>query len=234
MAVTWHNHERREYSFAAVSSSRCPALGSRCRGPHSAAEETSAVFRRPEVVRMQVSSLEWAITLGVTVADPLVRRRGDRASAARTDEARDGDLPDDLHRARSGVRAVGVVLPRQPVRCGVLRRLAHGVQLVRRQPVHLPDHHGELQRSEEVSAAGAVGRHHPGVDLPRHLHRAWRGGDQAVLLDLLRLRSVPGLHRVQPRPRHGSRRRRRELRRALRAAAPEPHRQVGRRPQALA
>jgi tellurite resistance protein TerC len=33
-----------------------------------AAAETSAVFRRPEAVRVNVSTLEWAITLGVTLA----------------------------------------------------------------------------------------------------------------------------------------------------------------------
>ena len=163
---------------------------------------------------------------------PAVRRRGDRASAARTVEARDRDVPVDLHRARGGVRGVGVVLPRQPVRSGVLRRLAHRVQPVGRQPVHLLDHHGQLQRAEEVSAAGAAGRHHPGADLPRHLHRAGRGGDQPVLLGLLRIRRVPGLHRDHPGPRHRPRRRRRELRGAVRAQAPEPHRQVG-RPQAV-
>ena len=74
---------------------------------------------------------------------------------------------------------------------------------------------------KKYPAAGAAGRHHPGADLPRHLHRAGRGGDQPVLVGLLRLRRVPGLHRVQPGPRHRPRRRRRELRGPLRATALE-------------
>jgi tellurite resistance protein TerC len=59
---------RGEYSFVAASSSRCPSLGSRFRGPHPAAAETSAVFLRPEAPYMQVTQLEWIITLGVTIA----------------------------------------------------------------------------------------------------------------------------------------------------------------------
>jgi tellurite resistance protein TerC len=43
-------------------------LGSRFRGPHFAAAETSAVFLRPEALHMQVTQLEWIITLGVTIA----------------------------------------------------------------------------------------------------------------------------------------------------------------------
>ena len=58
---------------------------------------------------------------------------------------------------------------------------------------------------QDLPAAGAARRHHPGVDLPRHLHRARRGGDRAVLLGLLHLRCVPGLHRVQAGPRHRAR-----------------------------
>ena len=53
---------------------------------------------------------------------------------------------------------------------------------------------------EGAAAPAAVrpdGRHHPGADLPRHLHRARRGGDRPVLLGLLHLRRVPHLHRGQ-------------------------------------
>ena len=192
-----------------------------------AVEETSGVLRRPEAFYAS-NPTRVDHHAGRDDRCPAVRRGRDRAPAARTVQARDGDVSDDLRRARGGVRAVGLVLPRQPVRAGVLRRLAHRVQPVGRQPVHLPDHHGQLQRAEEVSAAGAAGRHHPGADLPRHLHRAGRGGDQPVLLGLLRLRRVPGLHRDQPGPRHRPRRRRGELRGPVRAQASATHRQVGR------
>ena len=51
-----------------------------------------------------------------------------------------------------------------------------------------------------IPAAGPAGRHHPGADLPRHLHRTRRGRDQPVLLGFLHLRRVPGVHRGQPGP----------------------------------
>jgi tellurite resistance protein TerC len=52
-----------------VSSSRCPTVGQPVpRVALGAAAETSAVSRRPEAFRVTVSSIEWAITLGVTIA----------------------------------------------------------------------------------------------------------------------------------------------------------------------
>ena len=180
---------------------------------------------------MNVSQLEWIITLGVTLAvllfDVIVIGRRPHEPTIR-----ECAIALSFYVGLAGAfRRLGVVLPRQPVRGGVLRRLAHRVQPVGGQPVHLPHHHGQLQRAQEVPAAGAAGRHHPGADLPRHLHRARRGGDQPVLLDLLHLRRVPGVHRRQPGPRHRARRRRRERGRPVRAEPSELHRQVG-RPQA--
>ena len=45
-----------------------------------------------------------------------------------------------------------------------------------------------------------------GVDLPRHLHRAGCRCHQTVLVDLLHLRRIPGLHRRPAGPRHRSQR----------------------------
>src|SRR5262245_32130189 len=60
-----------EYSLAAASSSRRPSSDDRHCGPTQSVvsvEETSGVFRRPEALSMQVSQLEWIVTLGVTIA----------------------------------------------------------------------------------------------------------------------------------------------------------------------
>jgi tellurite resistance protein TerC len=68
-----HWQGRGEYSFAAVSSPRRPSTAVRFRGPRPTlasgpAEETSGVFGEPGGLRVNVSPLEWGITLGVTLA----------------------------------------------------------------------------------------------------------------------------------------------------------------------
>ena len=80
----------------------------------------------------------------------------------------------------------------------VLRRVAHRVQPLGRQPVRLRDHHGAVRGAAAVPAEGAADR-----------HRAWRSSCaasssplgaaaiNAVRLGLLHLRAVPDLHRGQ-------------------------------------
>ena len=113
----------------------------------------------------------------------------------------------------------------------VLRRLADRVQPERRQPVHLPHHHGQVRGAEEIPADRAADRHHPGAGLPRHLHRGRRGRDQRVLLGVLPVRRVPGLHRDPPG--QAGRERRRGLQgergRPVRREAADRHRRVQRR-----
>ena len=93
---------------------------------------------------------------------------------------------------------------------GVLRRLADGVLPLGRQPVHLPDHHEQVRRTEEAAAERAARRHRAGADHARHLHRGRRRGDQQVQLGLLHLRALPDLHGGQAR--QGGRRGRRRVR----------------------
>ena len=97
---------------------------------------------------MNVSQLEWIITLGVTIAvllfDVIVIGRQPHAPTMRVRHR-----AVDLYRTGRAFRRVGLVLPRQPVRGGIRRRLAHRVQPVGGQPLHLPHHHGQLQCAEE-------------------------------------------------------------------------------------
>ena len=108
---------------------------------------------------------------------------------------------------------------RQPVRHGVLRRLADRVLPLGRQPVHLHHHHGQVRRAAEVPADRPDDRHRAGADHARHLHRRRRGRDQQLLLGLLPLRAVPALDRLEAG--QGGRGGRGRLR-------GEPARQVGR------
>ena len=64
------------------------------------------------------------------------------------------------------------------------------------------------QGAPAVAAVRPAGGHHPGADLPRHLHRRRRRGDQSVQLGVLHLRRVPALHRGQAGPRLPQTRRR--------------------------
>ena len=81
------------------------------------------------------------------------------------------------------------------VRRRVLRRLAHGVQPVDRQPVRVRHHHGQVRGAPAAAADGPAGRDHPGPGDARDLHRARRGGDPELQLGLLPVRRVPRLHR---------------------------------------
>ena len=63
---------------------------------------------------------------------------------------------------------------RRGVRGPVHRGLADRVQPVDRQPVRLPDHHGQVLGAPEVPAGDPDGGHHPGARLPRHLHHPGR------------------------------------------------------------
>ena len=94
---------------------------------------------------------------------------------------------------------IGVwVLRGSAVRRRVLRRLAHRVQPVRGQPVHLHHHHVQVRRAPAVPADGAADRHHPGPGVPRHLHLRRRRRHQQLQLGLLPVRRVPRLHRHPP------------------------------------
>ena len=101
---------------------------------------------------------------------------------------------------RGAVRPRHLDLLRRHVRGRVLRRLHHRVLAERRQPVHLPDHHDDVQGARDPPAQGAAGRHPAGAGHARHLHRRRRGADRAVQLGLLRLRRVPDLHRLAAAP----------------------------------
>ncbi len=165
---------------------------------------------------------------------PAVRRHHRREKSPRA--LREGvlGLPVRLRRTGHRLRHLGDPVPQRSergqrrLRPAVLRRLAHRVQPVGRQPVHLHHHHGQLQGAPEVPAGSADGRHRAGADLPRHLHRPRRGGDQSVLLGLLRVRRVPGLHGLDAGQGHRARGRRRERRGAFRPDVPEHHRPVAR------
>ncbi len=181
---------------------------------------------------MHVHLLEWIFTLAVTIAvllfDVFVMARG----SGGTDDAPVRARPVGLHRAGGVLRDLDVVFSRPPVRRPVLRRLAHRVQPVGRQLVHLRHHHGQLRSAQDLSARGAVHRHRDRADLPRHLHRARRGGDPAIHLGVLHLRRVPGLHRRAAGARIHPQRRQRERRGPVRAQPPERHGQLA-WPQAL-
>ena len=109
-------------------------------------------------ILMQVTQLEWIVTLGVTIAvllfDVLVMARRSGEPTMRWSA-----FALSAYIALAVLRNLDVVLAWPPVRNRVLRRLADRVQPVDRQPVHLPDHHGELRRAEEISAGSVVGRH---------------------------------------------------------------------------
>ena len=76
---------------------------------------------------------------------------------------------------------------------GVLRRVAHRVLAVDRQPVHLHHHHGQLLGAPEVPADRPDDRHRARPRDAGDLHRGRRRGDQRVQLGLLPLRGVPAL-----------------------------------------
>ncbi len=130
----------------------------------------------------------------------LADRAGDRSvrhrsAAARTLPAGGVVVGQFLRGPRGAVRHRRARRVGSALRRGVLRRVDHGVLAVDRQPVRLRDHHVQVCGAAGVSADGAaVGdRARPGH--ARDLHRPRRRGHRPVLLDLLRLRGVPDLHR---------------------------------------
>ncbi len=191
-----------EYSFVAVSSARprfaargrrSPVLGRRRERPQASS--------RPPLSRsipVEVSTLEWAVTIGVTVAVLLF----DVVVIAR-----------DPHEPSMKECAIALcVYVGAAVAFGAWVLLFHGhdygiefyagwlteyslsidnlfVFIILMAALKVPRH---LQ--QEALMVG----HHPGADLPRHLHRARLPADRELLLDLLHLRCVPGLHGVQP------------------------------------
>ncbi len=185
-----------------------------------------------DTVSMSVSQTEWIVTIGVTVAvllfDVIVVARKPHEPTLKECAI----YLAGLRRPGDRLRHLGHGAPRRRpegrrLRSAVLRRLADRVQPVDRQPVHLPDHHGELQGAEEAAAGGPAGRHHHRAGVPRHLHRARRGRDQQLLVDLLHLRRVPALDRVDAGQGHRARRRRRERRSYASLAATSTSRTSG-------
>ena len=79
----------------------------------------------------------------------------------------------------------------------VLRRVAYRVQPLNRQSVHLLGHHDQAEGSAPPSAVRALGRHHLGPDLSRHLHRGGCRSDQRVQLGVLHFRGLPDLDGCQ-------------------------------------
>ena len=138
------------------------------------------------------------------------RHRRDRPPTPRALPPRGEHRPRGLHRDGGGLRHRRVGLRRRPVRHRVLRRLADRVLPVGRQPVHLPDHHEQVRRTQGAAAERAARRHRARPDHARHLHRGRRSGDQQLQLDLLHLRPVPDLDGVEAR--EGGRRGRGRLR----------------------
>ena len=143
---------------------------------------------------MEISTLEWAITIGITVAvllfDVIVI-------------ARDPHEPTFKECAVALSVYIGAavlfgawiwVAHGHDMRHPVLRRLADGVLPLDRQPVRLHHPDGRAAGASGVPAGSPDGRHHPGADLPRHLHRAGLPADQELQLDLLRVRRLPRLH----------------------------------------
>ena len=127
------------------------------------------------------------------------RHRRHRTTPARTLQPGGGHRPRCLRRDGGCLRHRGVVLRRTPVRRRVLRGLADRVLPLGRQPVHLPDHHEQVRRTQVAAAERPPGRHRARADHARHLHRGGRRGDQQLQLDLLPLRPVPGLDRLEAR-----------------------------------
>ena len=145
---------------------------------------------------MNVSQLEWIVTLGVTIAVLLfdvvyVGRRAhepsDRASAA---------LPDDL--------------PRPAVAFGAWVWLLHGGQFgLEFFAGWLTEYSLSVDNlflfmiimasfnvPKDLPAAGASRRHRAGPGVPRHLHRRRRGGDNEFSWVFYIFGAVPDLHRL--------------------------------------
>ena len=167
----------------------------------TARARTSRV-RRPS---MDVSPLVWWVTIGITTAVLLfdivvIGRRPHEPSRKEVSIA----LGFFVGMAVAfGIGDLG--LRRAPVRHGVLRRLADRVLPLGRQPVHLPDHHEQVRRTQGAAAERAPRRHRAGADHARHLHRGRRRGDQQLQLDLLHLRPLPDLHGGASSPRRAPR-----------------------------
>ena len=135
---------------------------------------------------MEISTLEWAVTIVVTVGvllfDIIVI-------------ARDPHEPT----MRECAVALGVYIGAaiafgawiwaghgHDYGVGVLRRLADGVLALDRQPVRLHHLDGRAQGAAGVPAGSTDGRHRAGADLPRHLHRAGLPADRELQLGVLR------------------------------------------------
>ena len=164
-----------------------------------------------------------------------LRRHRHRPRPARAVDEGVRDRAQLLHRRGARVRRLGAALPRPRLRDRVLRGLADGVQPLDGQPVRLHRADGRAEGAAAAPAGGADGRHHPGADLPRHLHRAGLPADQQLLVGLLRLRRVPRLHGLQPGeelPHARGRAPRGQPGGEVRPVAPERRRGVP-RPQAL-
>ena len=144
---------------------------------------------------VEVTTLEWGITLAVTIGvllfDVIVIARDPHEPSLKECAT----ALSRLRRRRDRLRRVGVDLPRPRLRDRVLHRLADRVQPLDRQPVRLHRPDGRAQGPAEVPAGSADGGHHPGADLPRHLHRPRLPARSTTSLGLLRLRRVPRLHR---------------------------------------
>ena len=78
-------------------------------------------------------------------------------------------------------------------RRSVLRGVVDRVQLVDRQPVHLPHPHGEVRRSTEAAAICPAGGHHRRPGLPRCLHCSGAGDPGSLGLGVLHLRCFPAI-----------------------------------------
>ena len=144
---------------------------------------------------MDVTTVEWAITILVTIAvltfDIIVI-------------ARDPHEPSFRECAVALSVYIGAAIAfgawiwldhGHAVRHRVLRRLADGVLPLDRQPVRLHHLDGVAAGAAGVPAGSADGGHRPGADLPGHLHRAGLPADRELQLGLLRVRRLPRLHR---------------------------------------